>query len=146
MTFQPKSFLHLLAGIAGGTVAIGLAGCVAFAGATVIQTPIVTSAPRGFLLKSVVAILEPEGVRFHGAVCRRTSLPAPVRIRVDRIDAAGQVLTSASRTLSGLRGPERHCTFFDVPTVGSPRSGESARVCAQRDEGPCPAVAKPAGD
>jgi len=128
----------------GAGVPTALSGCVALAGTPYLPTPIATSAPRGFLIKSVVAIQEPGGIRFHGAACRRSSSPPPLRIRVDRIDAAGQVLSSTSRPLSGLGGHVRHCTFFDVPTLGDPRPGESARVCAQRTVGPCPAASKSA--
>lgn len=143
MTFRRHKSLRVpTAWLAAGGLAVGLGGCVAYAGAALLSTPIEASAPRGFILKSVEAIQEPNGVRFHGAACRRSSLPSPVRIRVDRVDANGQLLSSTSRALSGLRGHEHHCTFFDVPTVGDLRPGESARVCAQRTAGPCPVAAQ----
>lgn len=145
MTRDQKSARTVFAAIGGVGLALGLGGCMAFAGASIAPMPIAASAPRGFVLKSVVAIQEEGGVRFHGALCRRTALPAPVRIRVDRIDASGQILASASRPVSGLRSHEHHCTFFDVPTVGAPRPGEGARVCAQRSVGPCADVSASIG-
>lgn len=138
----PRSLIVSIGWLLGVGVPTALGGCVALAGTTYLPMPIATSAPRGFPLKSVVAIQEPDGVRFHGAACRRTFSPPPLRIRVDRIDASGQLVSSTSRMLSGLGGHARHCTFFDVPTPGDPSPGESARVCAQRTVGPCPAASK----
>lgn len=119
------------------TVAIGVAGCASYGGQRPLDMGIAASAPRGFVLESVVAFAEPEGVRFHGTLCRRSVWPAPTRIRADRTDAAGAVFSTASITVSGLAGRDRHCIFFNVPTTGALRPGEHAWVCAKSGSGPC---------
>ncbi|MGH1557366.1 hypothetical protein ACRAWD_05165 [Caulobacter segnis] len=63
-------------------------------------------------------------MRFHGAVCRRSFGPSPRFVRADRLDRDGHVLSTASEVLWDLRGRERHCTFFDLPTAGPSVQGE----------------------
>lgn len=114
-----------------------MAGCAAYGGATLLYVPTVVSTPPGFALASPDAIQSPEGTRFHGSVCRRSINMSPTRIRVERIDASGAVVASASRPLWGLGGRARGCTFYDVPTDWTVGPGEHVRVCAQRSDAPC---------
>ena len=134
-----------------GGIALAMIG-VSIAGAALADTldkPIALSAPRGFVLEAVRAIGEGEGVRFHGAVCRRSFGPSPRFVRADRLDRDGHVLSTASKVLWDLRGRERHCTFFDLPTAGPSVQGEVFRVCLLSTNGPCPepaSAAPAAGD
>ena len=106
--------------------------------ADTIDRPIALSTPRGFVLDGVRAVAEGPGVRFHGAVCRRAAGPAPRFVRADRLDRDGQVLSTASKVLWDLRGRERHCTVFDLPTASPPIDGEQFRVCLLSTNRPCP--------
>lgn len=117
---------------------LGTAGCAAYGGATLLAIPMEVSSPRGFSLRSPDAIQTPTGTRFHGAVCRRSPMLSPTRIRVERLGVGGDVLASASRPLWGLGGRGHRCTFYDVPTDWTVRPEEGVRVCAQRSDSPCP--------
>ena len=114
-----------------------MVGCAAYGGATLLDVPVIVSAPPGFAVASPDAIQSPEGTRFHGSVCRRSFNLSATRIRVERIDAGGAVVASASRPLWGLGGRVRHCTFYDVPTDWTVGAGEHVRVCALRSDAPC---------
>lgn len=124
--------------IASIALLLGLAGCAAYGGATLLSVPMELSFPRGVALRSPDAIQTKTGTRFHGSVCRRSPTLSPTRIRIERIDGAGTVVASASRTLSGMGGRGGGCTFYDVPTDWTVGAGERVRVCALRSEAACP--------
>lgn len=131
--------LHVL----GIMMSLCAGGCAAYGGALLLPVPMEVSSPSGFVLRSPDAIQTPTGTRFHGAVCRKSSMLSPTRVRVDRLGARGDVLASASRPLGGLGGRGRRCTFYEVPTDWTIGAGESVRVCALRSDSPCPPTPSP---
>ncbi len=124
-------------GVLGVVASLGAAGCAAYGGATLLAVPTELISRRGFALTSPVAIQTPIGTRFHGSVCRKSPMPSPTRIRLERVSASENVLASASRPLSGLGGRGNHCTFYDMPTDWTVGAGERVRVCALRLESAC---------
>lgn len=132
--------------VGGRVLGLALLALAVADGATAETTdkPIALSAQRGFALDSVRAIIDGEGVRFHGAVCRRTFGTAPRFVRADRLDRVGHVLSTASKVLWDLRGPDRRCTFFDLPTAAPAMPGEQFRVCLLTTNRPCPEPASAA--
>lgn len=130
-------------GLLGIVISLGAGSCAAYGGATQLAVRMEVISPSGFALRSPDAIQSPTGTRFHGSVCRRSSMLSPTRVRVERLGARGDVLASASRPLGGLGGRGRRCTFYDVPTDWTIGGGESVRVCALRSDSPCPPNASP---
>lgn len=125
--------------IAAMTLLLGVVGCAAYGGATLLTIPMDVSAPRGVTLRPPDAIKTAAGARFHGAVCRRALVMSPTRIRVERIDISGVVVASASRALSSFGRREGGCRFYDVPTDWTIGAGERVRVCALQAGAACPA-------
>ena len=118
-------------------IAISSAAATAAGGASNLDVSIEVSAPLGFAMRSPTTIAIPDGTRFHGAVCRRSRSPAPNRLRVERLGADGNVLVSASQSLSGLTVTQRHCATYDVVTPWKVTASDRFRICATRDAAPC---------
>lgn len=115
----------------------GATGCQTYAGATLLAVSMELAAPRGFVLPTPVALQERSGARFHGSICRKTLSPPPTVIRLDRIGADGNILSSASSRLSEMGGRGGRCVFYDVTTDWSVGAAEHVHVCAVYSNRPC---------
>jgi hypothetical protein len=113
-------------------------GCAG--GGALLNLPIEVAAPRGFALKTPVALKTPEGVRFDGALCRESLSPAPTRIRLDHVSASGALLGTRSASVTDLEGRNAHCAYFNVQTDWTVAEGDHIRVCAPRSDAPCAPV------
>jgi hypothetical protein len=122
---------------------LGLAGCAAYGGATLLSLPIEVSPVRNASVRTPDVIQTATGARFHGSVCKSVAWNAPTRIHVERVGSDGAVIATASRSLSGLGGRTPRCTFYDVATDWTVAAAERIRVCASRSDAPCPPVARP---
>lgn len=130
--------------IVGGTLAsLGLAGCAAYDGASLLSLAIDIVPARNATVSTPDAILTTAGTRFHGSVCRRAPRIPPTRIRIERIGPDGTVVEAASRPISGLSGRGSRCTFYDLPTDWTIAPPERVRVCVGRSDAPCQAEALP---
>lgn len=119
-------------------LSLGVAGCAAYGGATLLEVTTDVVAPNsGVVLKGPDVIATMEGTRFHGSVCRKRPVMSPTRIRVERVGAAGEILASAARPVSGLGGRGPRCSVYDVPTDWRIAPDERVRVCALRTDTPC---------
>jgi len=119
-------------------VVVGATGCATYQGLTLLAVEMEVKAPRGAVVHTPVAIQEADGgTRFHGSVCRTSSMPPPTLIRLDRIGFEGQILASASRPLATLGAHRTSCVFFDVPTDWRVGNAEHVHVCALRSDCPC---------
>lgn len=128
---------------AGILAALGLAGCAAYGGETMLSLPIQVIPSRSVTLRTPDAIRTATGTRFHGSVCRSVPWMSLTRIRIERLGAGGAVVDTATRPLSGLGGRGPRCTFYDVATDWTVGSGEQVRVCAGRSDAPCMASDRP---
>jgi len=86
-------------------------------------------AVSGFRLDRPAALMEPQGLRFHGWICRRSlGMAAPRGLRVERLNTAGEVTATATRAVAVPH--RRDCALYDVPTNWSLGPGETVRLCA----------------
>lgn len=129
--------------LTGVLASLGLASCAAYSGATLLHPPVEVSPSRYARVATPDAIKTAAGVRFHGSVCRSAPGLPPTHLRVERIGADGAVAGAASRTLWGLGGRGRRCTFYDVTTDWTLGAAEYVRVCAARSDAPCPQSQRP---
>lgn len=136
----PKTPIVTLTGV---LASLGLASCAGYGGATLLRLPVEVSPSRYATVRTPDAIKTATGVRFHGSVCRSTSSLPPTHLRVERIGADGAVADAASRTLWGLGGRGRRCSFYDVTTDWTLGAAEHVRVCAGRSDAPCPQAQRP---
>lgn len=143
ITLMPKAPEMNIAASAAILAALGLAGCAAYGGATLLTLPIEVSASPGVAVRAPDVIRTATGSRFHGSVCRSAFWRSPTRIRIERIGPDGAIVATASRALSGLGGRGPRCTFYDVATDWTVGPQERVRVCAGRSDGPCPTSAGP---
>lgn len=119
-------------------LSLGLAACAAYGGKPLqaVQADIV--APRGIEISDPDGIVEPIGLRFHGWICRRaTTAAAPRALRLERIDAAGQIVDSAHAGVRVDPG-RRDCAPYDIPTDWRLGPGETVRICASAGSQACP--------
>ena len=119
-------------------VTLMTAGCAG--GGVRLSLPMEVASPRGFVFKTPVALKTPEGVRFHGALCRASLSPAPTHIRLDHVSASGALLGSKSAWVTDLEGRDAHCGYYNVQTDWTVAAGEHVRVCAQHADAPCAPV------
>jgi hypothetical protein len=105
--------------------------------ASLLTVPLTATAPRGYQVRDAVVRSDAAGARIHGRICRQTLAPPPTEVRADHLGADGQVLGSATHSLSGLNGRDSACTVFDLPTNWTVAAGEAVRVCALRSQGAC---------
>ncbi|MEW5683312.1 MAG: hypothetical protein AB1942_00185 [Pseudomonadota bacterium] len=99
--------------------------------ADVVQPPAVD-------ISSPEAIVEPAGLRFHGWACRDPSTGHEARaLRLERLDAAGQVVDAAygRLTVTGAR-MGRDCATYDIPTDW-PANVDAVRICVSETSQPC---------
>lgn len=132
-----------IAASVGILAALGLAGCAAYGGATLLRLPIEVSASPGVAVRSPDVIQTATGPRFHGSVCRGTRWLSPTRIRIERVGPDGAIIATASRPLSGLGGRGPRCVFYDLSPNWTVGPLERIRVCAGRSDTPCPTSAEP---
>lgn len=74
-----------------------------------------------------------EGLRVQGAICRAAPQLATgiAGVRIERLDAAGVVISKVSTQFHNALGPhDRTCGFYDVHTAWTLGSQETLRVCA----------------
>ncbi len=117
---------------------LGLAACAAYAGRPLQAVPSDIRPPHGIEISAPDAIVEPIGLRFHGWICRRaTTAAAPYALRLERIDAAGQIADSVHARVRVDAG-RRDCAPYDIPTDWSLSPGETVRICASSDSQACP--------
>lgn len=128
----PASPLSLFAGVATSVAAAaGLAGCASYVGAPVAKIAINVVPARGFTVRGPVAVQEPLGLRFHGAVCPSGYGRSSTQIRVERLTSEGDVVDVATRSVWLHRSRrERACSFFNVTTKWTLHPGERAQICA----------------
>lgn len=90
----------------------------------------------GFAIHRPSAIVDPKDLRFHGWVCRKwTAGFAPGRLRIERLDAAGNVTARAYGGIHLAVRPE--CTTYDIWTNWDVSSVGRVRLCAADGEEPC---------
>jgi hypothetical protein len=120
---------------------LGLAACAAYGGKALQTVPADIHAPHGIEISAPDAISEPIGLRFHGWICRRaTAASAPRALRLERIDAAGQVSDAAHAGVR-LNSGRRDCATYDIPTDWRLAPAETVRICASSDSQACPVTA-----
>ncbi|PZQ61441.1 MAG: hypothetical protein DI570_12595 [Phenylobacterium zucineum] len=123
------------------TSALALGSCAAYGGkplapvsAAIVQPPTLEIGPPD-------AVVEPTGVRFHGWACTGSAYGAtPRAIRVERLDANGQVVDSAYGRLMLMRGrASRDCSVYDIPTDWPASAAANVRICASDSSQSCEA-------
>lgn len=111
--------------IAALAVATGASGAAA-------PTPpaMVIDASRGFTLRAPDIGGNGAGMVVRGDVCRRSQTAIrPVAIRLERLDAAGAVVTSQTAPLSGaLSRRSPGCAFYSVRTDWRAAAGDTLRI------------------
>jgi hypothetical protein len=97
---------------------------------------LVSPAAGGFAMPTAQVSQTAEGASVHGAVCRRQILnaTAPRGVRLDLIDATGQVLDTARAPLigDGLSGRAIGCAYYRAQMKGPIPAGVRVMVTPQR--------------
>lgn len=90
-----------------------------------------TKAVHGYEIRSATSTTTPDGVRFHGFVCRTASAPAPTRLVVQRRGADGdtQFLQAALRGF-GVRS--NRCIVYDAEARWTLTASDRISISAQR--------------
>lgn len=114
--------------------ALKLAACASapYAGATRLDTPVRTRSVLGFELRSPDVLAGPQGLRVHGALCRRLSWArAPRRLQLVLVDPGGAIQAQQVRALHGVPQSHRQCVFYDIPTAWTLKPGQTLQLSAE---------------
>ncbi len=124
--------------------AVTLGSCAAYGGKPLARVSAAIVQPNALEIGPPDAIVETIGVRFHGWACTSGAYgQLPRSIRVERLDAGGQVLDAAHGRLMLMRGrAARDCSVYDIPTDWPASAAANVRVCAADSSQPCQAEAR----
>lgn len=121
------------------TALVAASGCASATPAARVAVATEIISPPGFRLEPPSAVLDGEGLRFRGFLCRKSVAMSPYRVRLERVSSDGQVLGAATGRVSGLSGRGHRCTVYTVTAPWRLQPGERVRACAQGGDGPCSA-------
>ena len=121
------------------TVVLG--SCAAYGGKPLAPVSAAIVQPRSLEIGPPDAIIETTGVRFHGWACTSAAYgQTPRAIRIERLDAKGEVVDSAHGRLMLMRGrAARDCSVYDIPTDWPASAAANVRVCASESSQVCQA-------
>lgn len=114
--------------------AASLMGCATgpYGGAKLVEAPVSVQAPRGFELGKPDLLAGPDGVRVHGALCRKIAWGlAPTRLRLELLTSAGDPVAEVSKSIWGLMPHRRGCGFYNLPTNWRIEPGQTLRLTAE---------------
>lgn len=119
--------------------ALAVGSCAAYGGKPLAPVSAAIVQPATLEIGPPDAVIESIGVRFHGWACTSGTYGAmPRAIRIERLDAQGQVTDSAHGRLMLMRGrAARDCSVYDVPTDWPASAAGNVRVCASESGQPC---------
>ncbi|MBJ7409466.1 MAG: hypothetical protein JHD15_03760 [Phenylobacterium sp.] len=122
-----------------GVAAVAVGSCAAYGGKPLAPVSAAIVQPATLEIGPPDAVIESIGVRFHGWACTSGTYGAmPRAIRIERLDAEGQVMDSAHGRLMLMRGrAARDCSVYDVPTDWPASAAGNVRICASESGQSC---------